>query len=201
MEPNYKPNSHKSKAEAQEREPRVKKVVTGKVKTRKKNEITRVKDAFISEDASNVKSYVLMDVIVPTIKNTIVDIVTDSIRMIFLGESGRKSRTSSGSKVSYRSFYDKRDEDRYSRPATTNRNRFDIDDILLESRGDAEMILDQMDAVIDEYGHVTVADLYDMVDMSAPYTAARYGWTSIGSAEPVRTRDGYLLKLPRPKPV
>ena len=198
METNYKPNSHKSKMETEEKK-RVEKVVRGNVRTKKKNEISKVKDAFISEDAGNVKNYVLMDVIIPTIKNTIVDIVTDSIRMIFLGESGRKRKSISGSKVSYRSYYDDpRDSDRYNRPVTRAAG-LNLDDIILETRADAELILDQMQNIIDEYGHVTVSDLYDMVDLSAPYTGNRYGWTRLGSADAVRTRDGdYVLRLPRP---
>ena len=198
METNYKPNSHKSKMETEEKK-KVEKVVRGNVRTKKKNEISKVKDAFISEDAGNVKSYVLMDVIIPTIKNTIVDIVTDSIRMIFLGESGRKRKSVSGSKVSYRSYYDDpRDSDRYNRPVTRAAG-LNLDDIILETRADAELVLDQMQNIIDEYGHVTVSDLYDMVDLTAPYTGNRYGWTRLGSAEPVRTRDGdYVLRLPRP---
>ena len=198
METNYKPNSHKSKMETEEKK-RVEKVVRGNVRTKKKNEISKVKDAFISEDAGNVKSYVLMDVIIPTIKNTIVDIVTDSIRMIFLGESGHKRKSISGSKVSYRSYYDDpRDSDRYNRPVTRAAG-LNLDDIILETRADAELVLDQMQNIIDEYGHVTVSDLYDMVDLTAPYTGNRYGWTRLGSAEAVRTRDGdYVLRLPSP---
>ena len=70
-------------------------------------------------------------------------------------------------------------------------------DITFETRGDAEAVLEQMDDVIDRYGIVTVADMYDMADLTAPYTSNKYGWTSINSAEVVRVRDGYILKLPK----
>ena len=55
--------------------------------------------------------------------------------------------------------------------------------------------------IIDNYGFVTVADMYDMVDLTAPYTAAKYGWTNIRTAEVIRGRDGYMLKLPKAMPV
>ena len=38
---------------------KVEKVVTGTVKTKKKNEISKFADVFISEDISNVKNFVL----------------------------------------------------------------------------------------------------------------------------------------------
>lgn len=39
---------------------------------------------FISEDAGNIKSYVVLDVLVPAIKKAIADIVTGGIDMLFL---------------------------------------------------------------------------------------------------------------------
>ena len=195
----YKGNSHRSKAEGtavSTEQKRVEKVVKGTVKTKKKNEIHKFKDVFISEDASNVKSYIFMDVLVPAIKKAVCDIVVDGINMILFGESGRSKKTSSGAKVSYRSYYDK-DDRRYDRPRT--RTSFDIEeDIIFETRGDAEAVLDQMDALIDTYKVVRVADLYDMADRSTPHTAYGYGWTNVSRAEVIRTRDGYVIKLPRP---
>lgn len=71
-----KGNSHRSKEEqASLEKKRVEKVVHGKVKTKKKSEMSKFKDVFISEDAANVKSYVFMDVLVPAIKKAIGDIV------------------------------------------------------------------------------------------------------------------------------
>ena len=100
---NYKPNSHKYKEESKqlpattEERPKVEKVVTGKVKTKKKSQVTKFADIFISEDAANVKSYVFMDILVPAIKKAISDIVIDSIDMIFYGGTGHSRKRSGGS--------------------------------------------------------------------------------------------------------
>ena len=52
----YRANSHKAKAEAKEAaEKKVDKVVTGNVKRKKKSEVSKFKDVFISEDVSNVR--------------------------------------------------------------------------------------------------------------------------------------------------
>lgn len=193
---NYKPNSHKYKENQETSEKRVEKVISGTAKT-KKNEVRKFRDVFISEDISNVKSYVLMDVLVPAIKNAIVDIVTDGVNMIFGTGSGRKN-TSRANYVSYRDY--SRESRRDDSRASTG--RFNYDDILFPSRGEADAVLEQMDAIIEEYGYVTVADMYDMADLTAPYTGNRYGWTSVRRAEIVRVRGGdYIIKLPKAMPI
>lgn len=195
----YEPNSHRHKEEqAEAREKRVDKVIKGTAKTRKKSEISKIGEVFISEDVNKVKSYVLMDVLVPAIKKAISDIVTNGIDMILYGESGRtnKDRRSSNY-VSYRD-YSRRDDRRSDRDEDTpRRNNFNVEDIVFESKGEALAVIDQMSDLIEKYNEVSVADFYDMVDITAPYTSNRYGWTSVRYAEPVRVRDGYIIKLPR----
>lgn len=200
----YKPNSHKSK-EAQNDKPteekkKVEKVVSGTVKTKKKNEISKFKDVFISEDISNVKSYVLMDVLVPAVKKAISDIVTNGIDMILYGGRGSSGRRPDAAKISYRNYYDRKDD---HRPIgeTRTRSGYSYDDIILDSRGEAEEVLARMDELVEQYGIVSVADLYDLVGITGNYTDNNYGWTNIRNAEPVRVRDGYMLKLPKALPI
>jgi hypothetical protein len=194
----YKANSHKSK-ELQQNAPeekRVSKVVNGAVRTKKKNEIGKLADVFISEDVSKVKSYVLMDVLIPAVKKAISDIVTNGIDMILYGESGRTKKRSNVDYVSYRSYSDRRDEPRYE--SGRSRERFHYDDLVFDNRGEAEAVRMEMIHCLKKYGIVTVQDLYDIADVTAPYTSNKFGWTSLEGVEPVRLRDGgYILKLPR----
>ncbi len=198
----YKSNSYKSKEETQansaETEKRVEKVVQGKVQT-KKSTIHKFTDVFISEDIANVKSYILMDVLVPAIKKAVSDIVTNGIDMILYGESGRSKNRSSGSKISYVNYYDRRSDDkRYDEPRNSSgRGGLNYDDLKFERRRDAEAVLDQMAEVIDRFGFVTVSDMYDMADVTAPFTGNKYGWTSVRNAEVLSSRDGYIIKLPK----
>ena len=74
----YKSNSDKARQE-QQSEKKVEAVITGAAKTRKKGEMQKFADVFIAEDANNVKSYILMEVIVPAVKKAISDIVTTGI--------------------------------------------------------------------------------------------------------------------------
>lgn len=197
----YQANSHKSKAQVpaeKEEKRKVQKVVTNKAKTRS-NEGRKLMNVFISEDAANVKTYVFMDVLVPAIKNAIYDIVTNSLDMSLFGGSKNRKHSSSGGRVSYKSYYDEKRGRGDSEPRL--RTRFDYDDIIFSTRVEVEAVREQMDEVIERYGFVTVADMYDMADLTAPYTAGKYGWTNIRSAEPVRVRDGYILKLPKAMPI
>ena len=197
----YKSNSHKSKAEGAT-EKRVGKVVTGAAKTRKKKEIHKITDLIFAEDFGTVKEFLIYDVAIPGIKNLVLDILIDGATRTFGGSGSRRgggARTSTDY-VSYNRYSDRgsRRSERDSRP----RAGFDYEDIIFESRGDAELARDTMDDMIDRYGVVTVADLYDMAEITPPYTANKYGWTNIRNAEPARLREGgYVLKLPKAMPI
>lgn len=196
----YTPNSHKYKEEqkkAETQKKRVGKLVTGNVKT-KKNEVRKLTDVFISEDVSNVKSYVLMEVLVPAIKKAISDIVTNGVDMILYGGTRPNKNRTSSDYVSYRNYSDR---DRRDDRGPTRGRGFDYEDLVFDSRGDAEAVRQGMLETIDQYGIVTVGDLYDMADRTAPYTSYDYGWTSIRTAEVVRVRDGFIIKLPRAVPL
>lgn len=202
MNEEYKSNSHRSKegkTEALTDRKRVEKVVHGRVRTKPKSGVSKITDVFISEDAANVKSYIVMDVLVPAVKKAISDIVRDGIDMILYGESrGRKSSSASGY-VSYRDYSRSDDRDRFW--DSRSRSSYAHDDVILDSRGEAEEVLTRMDELIDTYGNVSVADLYDLVGKSSEYTDNKYGWTNIRNAEPIRVRDGYMLKLPKALPI
>ena len=199
----YKSNSNKSKIEANDvTEHKVEKVVTGKVITKKKSGFQKFTDEFISEDAKNIKSYVFGEVLIPAIKKAISDIVTDGIDMILYGESGRGgSRRSTADRVSYRNYYDRGSSRPVSDSRTTYGSSYNYDDIVLSTRGEAEDVLSRMDELMETYGLVRVADLYDLVGITGSYTDNKYGWTNIRNAQIVHVRDGYMIKMPRAIPI
>lgn len=192
----YKSNSHKSKEENSEK--KVEKIVTGSVRSKKKNELNKLADVFIAEDISNVKSYILQDIIIPAIKTAISDVVTNGIEMILYGETG-KTKKSTSSRVSYRDYYSS--NDRKSSNSSASRRSYSYDDIILDNRAEAEEVLVRMDELIEAYGVASVGDLYDLVGLTGDYTDNKYGWTNLRSAQAVRVRDGYLLKLPKALPL
>lgn len=200
METNYKPNSHKSKAQKKtgEEPKKLEKVISGNAIVKKKSGVHKLADVFISEDASSVKSYIWSDVFVPTIKKLFCDIIKDSADIVFGGGSRRDRSGIRSGYTSYDRFSDRRDDRHYG---ITRTNGLDYDNVILEDKGDAEEVLMQLDALIEQYGHATVGDLFDLVGKSAPYTSNKYGWTNLRNARSERVRGGYLLKLPRALPI
>lgn len=198
MAEEYKPNSHRSKEQAHEpmEDKKIEKVVTGTVKQRKKTGLSRAASTFMPGDVDSVKSYILMDVLVPSIKRAISDIVCNGINML-LGEPTRgKGGNSIGAKVSYRQYYRDPDEQRdYARPRA--QAQYSYDDIIFDNRGDAEEVLYRMEELLERFEVVSVADLFDMAGISCNYTDNKYGWTDLRSAHVERVRDGYIINLPR----
>ena len=59
-----------------------------------------------------------------------------------------------------------------------------------------------MNDILYSYGFVRVADLMESAGVTGnPYTDNSYGWNSLNTAEVMITRDGWIIKLPRPIPV
>lgn len=198
----YQSNSHRSKELAADTTREKKeKVVSGKVST-KPNKKRNLASIFVSEDITNVKSYVLMEVLVPTIKKTISEIVTNSVDMILYGETRGSHKRSSSGNISYRKYYDDKRSDYRDRRESPKANvRFDCEDIEFDSRGDAEMVKRRMLETSEEYGMVTVADMYDFAGLTVPFTAQNYGWMGLRNIDVHRGRDGYYLKLPKAMPI
>lgn len=193
---NYQSNSFKSKElEAKQPEKKLTKVANAKLK--KKSEIQKIAETFVAEDLNKVKNAVLMDVIVPAVKKVISDIVTNGIDMLLYGEV-KHNKTTTTSKIGYNSMYNSQNQTNAARVA---RSSYIYNDIILSSRGEAEEVLNQMNEIIGTYGVVSVADLCEIVGVTGEFTDNKYGWSDIRDAYVERSKDGYMLKLPRALPI
>lgn len=197
----YKANSRLSKKMENVSEPKekkkVEKIVNGVVKSKKRNWFLRL---FLSDDAVDIKSFIIEDVLIPSARKAIDDIISNGKDILLYGETGR-SRKSTSSRISYRSYYEREDRERDKDRSNRRSGSYSYDDVILESRTEAEEVIARLDELIDVYGMASVADLYDLVGISGQYTDNKYGWTDVRSATHVRVRDGYLLKMPRAKPL
>lgn len=193
--PDYTPNSHKYKAEQQERE-KQQKVIDGKVKRKKKSELGKLRSAIVSEDSKNVSNHLLFDVLVPALKNAVSDMVTDGINMVLFGDSKRSNGTSR--RAGYYSYDTRYNEtrDNYARRSARS-SGYEFDDIIIPTRGEAEAVLNQMRGILEQFGVVRVADFYELVGEEADYTDNKYGWSGLRTADVAHVRDGYILRLPK----
>lgn len=170
----------------------IQKVVTGSVKTKKKNKIA---NSFFSEDVRSVKEYLIFDFLIPSLKKGFVEMVSEGVRMLFLGEAGARSGPRD-----YSSIYDSRD--RFGRSSVRRPvSSYGFDDVILDTRGEAEDVIARMDDLIATYKMVTVADMYELVGLEVRHTDYKYGWTNLRSARAVRVPDGWLLDLPKALPI
>lgn len=183
----------------EEEPPRVTEAIT-QAKPRKKKWWDRIIRNIISDEHDNLGDFIIDDVVSPAIGNLIVDSLVGSIKMVFGGGSDTRRGSSRADRVSYRDYYDD-DRGRRRRRDDGDRGLRVLDDAVVETRGEAEKVLDRMDDIIDQYGSVSVADLCDLVGLPHDYTMVKYGWKSINSAKAVRVRDGYLIQLPNPRPL
>ena len=202
---NLPDNSHKSRNEKKElisekkEEKRAEKVVHGKVK-KKENGMRKLTDIFISEDVTNVKDYIIFDVVVPALKKAVYDLIVGTLDMSLYGGRGNGSRPKAD-RVSYRDYNDISRSGNRSGDRTRTASGYSYDDIVVETRGEAETVLSRMDEIMEEYSIVRVADLYDLVGETGDYTDNNYGWTNIRNAKIVRVRDGYKIDMPRALPI
>lgn len=203
---NLEPNSHKYRqekakvsGELTERH-RVEKVISGTATVKKRSLTKRFVETFFAGDMKDVKSYLIFDVMVPAIKETINSLINKGTEMILFGESTRspsKNRISGGTYVSYGSSF--RNEREKLVPSRQNRMLHKFDDICFETIGDANQVVDILTELISLYHQATVGDFYDAAGVTPEWSDSteNYGWTDLTGVRVVRTRAGYIIDLPR----
>lgn len=187
----YSSNSHKSKNEDSKK---TGKAVVKAAGVKKKSELQRFVNLFIAEDVSNIKSYILMDVLIPTAKDALSNIVDT----ILYGSGYRHSRSNSADSR-YRD-YNKMSNHRNSNTPKT-KNVYNYDDPIFRTKDEASLVLEALDEIIETNGVVSVMDLFIASDRSCDYTYDNYGWTDIRNATLVRYPEGWIIKLPKPMPL
>lgn len=204
---NKKPGDEKG-GETKERQP-LQKRISGEVKIKEKNPLKKIAGIVFEEDLSNVKTYVIRDVVIPLIKDAIADSFIGALEMLLYGSTGGRRRRNNATvqdkdKPSYTAY------NRYSDGSSTLRGRrrssgsgesYDYNEIIMEDRGDAEAVLADLRQALAEYKVATVADLYDLVGKTGEFTDQKYGWTNLDDAYVRRIREGYLLELPKARPI
>lgn len=186
---NYEPNSNKYKKE-ENKHKELKPVTKGKkYKRPKANPLVSM---IIGDDVDNTKSYILDEILIPYIKKTVSDVIN---AILFKGEN--KPHGSTGSRVSYQNYY-KNNDSQISRRASKAPI---YDDVFVETKAEAEDILETLDEILDVYGTVSINDLYDVADLTGISTGDNYGWDNLRNARILRAGNGWIIKMPRLKPL
>lgn len=200
-----------SKKEAAAKMPKkFEKVVTGSVKKQKKGIGRKVTETFLEDDTSSVGNYIFWDVLIPAVKSMVCDMVGwgGMAEMLLFGSTkGTRTRRDGGKSYTNYGGYSspgpgpaRGHNDRTARELSrANRASHNFDDIVLETRGEAEEVLSHLvDQTID-YGEASVSDFYDLLGYESNFTDEKYGWYDLRDATVQRVRGGYLIRLPKTK--
>lgn len=73
-----------------------------------------------------------------------------------------------------------------------------IDELVIDSRKEAEEVINALTDIIERYGEACVFDLYDLVGVPSNPRDSRFGWKQLDVAEVMKTKHGYKLVLSKP---
>lgn len=190
----------------------VTKVVSGTVERRKPSLGKRFKNIFLGGDTQSVKDYVVGDVIVPALKDTIADAVTGAIERIVFGENARPARSRRGvigqaGQFNYAGISARNAVAAVGpsqRPTLSRHARMThtFDEVIFPTRADAEAVLSQMFEMLDKFEVVTVSDFLELSGVSGNFTDHKFGWVDLRGIQARRSRGGgYILDLPPTEPI
>lgn len=199
----------------EKRDPKFNKIISGNVS--KKQSVGK---SLFSESIADVGIYVVKEVIVPTIKKTICDVITNGISMLVWGDSrGASNRGSSGyfdytrasgsriSSIAYGDSWKSRDERTSPKlPGPSEGKRYTVYDyqfVTFDTKADAQLTVESMVTILDCEDKVRVSDFYEIIGIKEfDYTCDNYGWDDLGGVECKRSFDGnYYITLPKCKPI
>lgn len=172
------------------KKPKVESVVKGVVTAKNKTLASKIRGLFFARDLNELKEYVVDDIVIPGACKA----AHGAVDMVF-----RKDvRSYTSNKGNTRIRYDRASNEslRYNRDETSRKKR-DFRDLEFETRGDAEEVLSGLVDLIADYESASIADLYDLCDITSTFTDNKYGWTDLSDASVKRGSNGYYLVLPK----
>lgn len=206
------PSSNSSEEINKPERKKLKPIVTAEAIVPKKKSLSeKFADLFIAEHLNDIGKYIVSDVVIPTIK----DIIVNSIEMMFYGRSNDMSNRPRRSYYDYQSPYRKSYSTSYNSsyrryggyPPDNNidepyleeptQTKVDYQNVVLSNPEWARDIISELRARIEEYGSATIADLYDLLGMTSSYTDNNWGWDNPNELRYRRVKDGWWLDLPR----
>ena len=205
--PEFPSNSEKDKKGSDKK---IERVTTSDVVRKRKSLRKQFTETFIAGDMKSVTRYAVMDIALPAAREMLFETVSEGFRKWLYGD--KNYRRGSTPPQSGPTGYVQYNRPSPSRPPWSQsspqralsreaRAKHDFDEIVLNSRVEAEEVIDRLYDVVSRYESASVADLYELVGLSSTHTDHKWGWTDIRGAGVSRVRDGYLLDLPNPEPL
>ena len=209
MRKQYPGNSFKQRDEVEEAltkavaesKPKVKQVAKGKV--RKQSLLKKFTRYIIEDSVESAKEKTFGEIIIPGVKTLIFDTLTDMLDIMLFGGNGAPMGRYAASprarkgQTSYDKYYNNKTTGNGGRGGGSYRDvPYDPDDIILDTRAQANNALNELNNIIMKYGQASVANFYDIVGVTGEWTDYRYGWTAPRGAGIKPVRDGFMIILP-----
>ena len=207
-------NSQKAKrrtgpeAPPPEERPAIKQITAVPANQRKRGLGRKFRETFVQGTPRDTADYVVTDVIVPAIKDTLIEAFQGGIERLFNGDSSvSRTRRAASSAYPTAPRVDYAGISRYTAPPQASQSAFsrrsrtlqDFGEVIIDSRSDATDVIEQMYEFLSRFGVVHVADLYALTGIQSSHVDHKWGWTSLQGSKAVRMRDGrFLLDLPKP---
>lgn len=200
----YSGNSNRDKTPDEAPAKKVEQVTTGAAVQRKKPLGRRIQENFMGADAKSVGQYVVMEVILPQIKDLIYDVGSSALQRALFGAVGGKTYTSASRRGGYSPTpYSTISSGAVSKQQPTKSVTAasdEFDEIIVENRGEAQGVMDKIGNLIETYGMASVSDLKSAVGLTGTFTDEKFGWVTMGGTDIRRVggnQPGYLLVFPR----
>lgn len=189
----FENNSDKARHSGDKKEkPKMEQIVQNtEVKKSLKN---KFKETFTNEDSRSITEWIVMDVVVPKIKEAVVNSITGSLNMLFYGDP---NKTTANGKTNYsriNTSTNRTTRREYNRPSKP-----DISEVAFNSRVDALRVLDALEDRIDQYDCCTVADFYEAVGIEPGHSDYKYGWLDLEKAYISAYGSQYYIEFPKPR--
>jgi hypothetical protein len=203
--PDYPPNSDASKRKVIKEDKEIKRVTSVDPVRRKKPLRKQFAETFIGGDAKTALNYMMFDVVIPGARDMVVDTIMAGLEKLIFGDARRRGGSTTPQSgptgvVSYNRYSMGRNPSPQRALSRRARARHDFDEIVLQSRPEAEEVIDRLFDLVSRYETASVADLYELVGLNSAHTDQKWGWRDLRGAGVSRVRDGYLLDLPEPEP-
>lgn len=203
----FPPNSKKAETRAAEPK-KIERVTSVNAVRRRKPLGTRFSHVFFGGDARGALEYTFTHVLIPQAQEMFLDAWTSVMEKRIYGDSrpkryrGAAPTSGPGGYVAY-NVKPQRGDDRPPMGKMLSRGsraRHDFGDIIINSRQEAEEVIDRLYDLVDKYDNASVADLYELTGLESTHTDFKWGWTDLRGARVGRTRQGgYILELPEPE--
>lgn len=192
----------------------LKKVVSGNVIVKKKSPGRRFLSAFLNEDRKSIGDYLLYDFAVPALQSMISDIgrsvgdaFSNAVDIALFGDVRAKPKNSGNiygnSIYNYNAKYNygKKTLERSQQRLQPQKERFDLGEVIVETRADADGVKIALMERIEAYGQASVLDLQQVLGVTGEWTDASWGWENLDNVRITRYRGGWRIDFPPPQPL